>query len=151
MAVSTKLPGWLEELTDEYNKRISHWAKAETLLIQSPKVSRDGAEIKTKAEAELILRKIEPGDFLVLCDEKGKTFSTLAFSSQLEKILNRSAKRVVFLIGGAYGVENSIRDRADLVLSLSALTFNHQLALAILSEQVYRAFTVLKGVRYHNE
>jgi len=150
-SVSGKLPEWLDALSEEYSHRLSQWIKAEAVLLKSPKLSRDEAEAKIRSESEVILNFLEDQDFLVLCDEKGKSYSSLAFSRELEKILNRGAKRIVFLIGGAYGVADEVKARAQMKLSLSSFTLNHHLAMAVLSEQVYRAMTILKGVRYHNE
>jgi 23S rRNA (pseudouridine1915-N3)-methyltransferase len=102
-------------------------------------------------EAEKILKFLKNDDFLVALDENGKEFSTLEFSSWLEKALALSKKRVVFVIGGAWGLSDEVLQKADLRLSLSRLTFSHQVVRLLFLEQLYRVFTVIKGEPYHHE
>ena len=101
-------------------------------------------------EARLVLQALQPGDTLVLLDEQGQPFSSVAFAGFLQKQLNSSAKTICFLIGGAYGFDDKLYARAQHRISLSALTFPHQLARLIFTEQLYRAFTILRNEKYHH-
>jgi 23S rRNA (pseudouridine1915-N3)-methyltransferase len=149
--VSGKNPAWLEDFAGEYTKRLGRWCTLEPKIIKSPKIERDDSSFKIAQEEKLILQSLEPQDFLVLCDQKGQSFSSLDFSKKLEMIMGQGRKRIVFLIGGAYGVGPQVRKRADLIWSFSPMTLNHQLAFAVLVEQIYRGFSIMKGVPYHNE
>lgn len=103
-----------------------------------------------KQEASGILQNLHPGDFLVLLDETGKQLSAPEFAKFLQQRANESTKRVVFLIGGAFGVDESVKQRADFTWSLSRLVFPHMLVRLILAEQVYRACTILRNEKYHH-
>ena len=105
---------------------------------------------KKSFESQALNQNLLPDDFVIVCDEKGKALSTVNFAGQLEKVLDSGKKRVVFVIGGAYGLESNVLERANLKLSLSPFTVTHHLALAICFEQTYRAMTILRGVPYHN-
>jgi ribosomal RNA large subunit methyltransferase H len=107
-------------------------------------------EIQKTEEGREILKTVDKDDYVVLLDDKGKVFSSLDFASWLEKrqIHNRS---IVFVVGGAYGFSQEMYQRADFKLSLSAMTFSHQIIRAIFAEQLYRAFSIIKGLPYHHE
>ena len=92
-----------------------------------------------------------PLDFVVVLDEKGKQFSSLEMSREIQKILNRSYSRMIFVIGSAYGIDDELKKRADIILSFSRFTFTHQMIRLMLVEQVYRAMTILKNESYHHE
>ncbi|MCG9880962.1 MAG: 23S rRNA (pseudouridine(1915)-N(3))-methyltransferase RlmH [Bacteroidia bacterium] len=132
----------------EYAKRLQHYVKfCDELLVVNSK-SKEEAAIK-KTEAEAILKKISATDFVVLLDDKGKSFSSEAFASYIEKLQHQTTS-LVFVIGGAYGFDDSVYARANAKLSLSAFTFSHQLVPLIFGEQLYRAFTIIKGEKYHH-
>jgi 23S rRNA (pseudouridine1915-N3)-methyltransferase len=103
-----------------------------------------------RKEADCILEWLEKDDYLVLLDEKGKSLSSEKLASFLQSRANESTKRVVFLIGGAFGVDDRLKKRAQLMWSLSALVFPHQLVRLILAEQLYRAATILRNEKYHH-
>lgn len=103
------------------------------------------------AEADKILAKLKNDDFLVLLDEKGKTFNSVEFADFIEKKATHSTKKMVFLIGGAYGFDERLYERANDKLSLSRMTFSHQLIRLIFMEQLYRAYTIIHHFPYHNE
>ena len=117
------------------------------------------AEVKGQAnpkivknmEAEKILVKLKPDDFLILLDEKGKSFSSVEFADFIQKKENQSVKKLIFLIGGAYGFDEKVYARANDKLSLSSMTFSHQLIRLIFMEQLYRAYTIMNNFPYHNE
>jgi 23S rRNA (pseudouridine1915-N3)-methyltransferase len=133
-----------------YFNRLKHYNKVETLTIPDVKPLNDPNQLKN-AESDRVLSKLSHQDFLVLCDERGKQYQSVSFASKLESWLMQSQyKRIVFLIAGAYGASDSLKDRSDALLSLSEFTFSHQMARLILMEQLYRAFTILRNEKYHN-
>ena len=151
VTATSKFPSWLEEINIDYTRKISFWFKTEIKNLNTKSVGRDSKEHKIKIESEKFLKFIEKTDYVVLCDEKGKVLKSIQFAQSLERIFQTGKKRLVFIIGGAYGVTPELKERADLVLSLSSLTFNHHVAFAVLLEQVYRGLTIIKGIKYHNE
>lgn len=104
-----------------------------------------------KMEAERILAKLKPDDFLILLDEKGKSLTSVEFADFIQKKENQSIKKLIFLIGGAYGFDERVYERANDKLSLSNMTFSHQLIRLIFMEQLYRSFTIMNNFPYHNE
>ena len=107
-------------------------------------------EQQKKAESFLLLQQLQPGDQVVLLDEKGKSYTSVELSEILEKQMASGVKRLVFVVGGPYGFAQEVYDRADTMLSLSPMTFSHQMVRLIFVEQLYRAFTILKGEPYHH-
>lgn len=134
----------------EFTSRTNRYFQAEWKIFPVPKHST--SEQLKKAEAELILNALEPEDYFVLLDEKGKPLNSVALADFIQKRANESGKanRLVFLIGGAYGVDQSIFQKAQMIWSLSSLTFPHQLVRLILAEQLYRACTILRNEKYHH-
>jgi 23S rRNA (pseudouridine1915-N3)-methyltransferase len=109
------------------------------------------SELLKQKEGEIILNKIEKEDFLILLDENGKEFSSVGFSEFIEKQQIGGRKRLVFQIGGAFGFSDAVYERADAKISLSRMTFSHQMIRLFFVEQLYRAFSILKNEKYHNE
>ena len=108
-------------------------------------------EIVKQKEGELILSKIKVDDWIILLDERGKTFSSLEFADQMQNLMNQGMKQIVFVIGGAYGFSEDVYNRANQKLSLSKMTFSHQMIRLIFVEQIYRAMTILNNEPYHHE
>jgi 23S rRNA (pseudouridine1915-N3)-methyltransferase len=108
------------------------------------------AYIKDK-EDELIRKSVASGDFLILLDEKGKTYNSVEFSDFIKKKINTGVKQIVFVIGGAFGFSDKLKAGANASVSLSKMTFSHQPVRLLFLEQLYRAFTIIKGEPYHNE
>lgn len=133
---------------DEYAKRLQHYVKFLDVLLVVNSKSKDSEQIK-KAEADALLKKIQATDFVILLDERGKSLSSEKFASYLEQ-LQQQTSHLVFIIGGAYGFDERIYERANAQLSISAFTFSHQLVPLIFGEQLYRAFTIIKGEPYHH-
>jgi len=102
-------------------------------------------------EGEKMLANLRQDDFVVLLDERGKSYNTIDFASFLQRVMTTSKKRLVFLIGGAWGFSSDVKDRADQQLSLSELTFSHQLVRLLFAEQLYRALSVIAGDPYHHK
>lgn len=142
----------LQQLIDDYMKRLSFYIKFELELIPDIKNARNLSEAQQKEkEGELILSKLSPTDQLVLLDENGKNFSSVGFSEELQKKMNSGIKTLVFVIGGPYGFSDAVYAKAQGKVSLSAMTFSHQMVRLFFIEQVYRAFTILKGEPYHHQ
>jgi len=133
----------------EYLQRIKGSFQVELveLGMESPE-SMKPAEVQAR-EAEEVLKKTKGYDYLVVLDERGKEMSSKALSEFVQTRMNSGIKSVCFLIGGAYGFAEKVRQEADLILSLSALTFPHQLTRMLLVEQLYRSHTLIKGISYH--
>ena len=146
----TDIP-WVAEGLRMYASRLSHYVpfgiKELPELKGAGSLSRD--QIKSR-EAALLLKAIGQRDCVVLLDERGSEYSSLEFASQLQKLM-LGGRDLVFVVGGAYGFSQEVYDRSDRLLSLSRMTCSHQLVRTIFAEQLYRAFTILKGDPYHNE
>jgi 23S rRNA (pseudouridine1915-N3)-methyltransferase len=143
---------FISDGVNEYSGRIRKYAGFEIITIPDIRNTRNMpvAEQKFK-EGEKLIRLMNSDDYVVLLDEKGKEFSTIEFARQLEKIFMLAKKRVVFVIGGPYGFSPEVYNMADFRLSLSRMTFSHQLVRLLFTEQLYRVFTVIKGEPYHHE
>lgn len=142
----------LIQLIDEYLRRLKHYTNFELLTIPELKNSKNISEKEQKdKEGELILKQLEIGDEVILLDEKGKEYTSVGFSEFIAKKLMTSNKRMVFVVGGPYGFSENVYARANGLISLSAMTFSHQMIRLIFVEQLYRAFTILKGEPYHHE
>ena len=136
---------------DDYVSRICHYLPFAITVIPELKNTKNMKEEQQKVrEGELILQKIQPSDTVVLLDEHGKEFRSIEFADWLQKKQN-TARRLVFVIGGPYGFSESIYKRADEQLSLSKMTFSHQMVRLLFVEQIYRACTIIKGEPYHHE
>ena len=136
----------------EYQKRLKHYCKFSELIIpdvkNSGKLSKKQLKVK---EGNLILECIKNGDYVILLDDKGLTLSSIDFSKFLNKKMVSSTNELVFVVGGAFGFSESVYQRANIKLSLSKMTFSHQMVRLIFKEQLYRAFSILKGEKYHHE
>jgi 23S rRNA (pseudouridine1915-N3)-methyltransferase len=148
--LTTSSTDWSEGGVQFYLKKIAPFVKIETQEIRVKKLARDESATKKKQEAEDILKFLKPDDFLVLFDEKGKVLSSEDFAKHIQRIQNSGKQRVVFLIGGAYGVTDDIKNRSQLSVSLSSFVLNHWVAQIVALEQIYRAFTINKNLPYHN-
>jgi len=143
---------YLIEGIEIYHKRLKNYVAFEITTINVPKAVRMRPEAEQKREeAKLILKSVKENDFLVLLDEGGKMLNSVDFSRFLDKKGLESVKNMIFLIGGPYGFDESIYQRANYKLSLSAMTFSHQMVRLFFIEQLYRAFTISKGEKYHHQ
>lgn len=142
---------YLKEGMDIYLKRLKHYLSFKMEIIPDLKNSKNlkGSQFKEK-EGALVLQKIQPGDYLILLDEKGKGFTSELFAKHLDRLFMGSHKRIVFLIGGAYGFSNAVYQRANSQLRISDMTFSHQMIRLFFLEQLYRGMTILRGEPYHN-
>ena len=139
-------------LIDDYKRRLTHYLPFEMVVIPELKNAKNLTEEQQKQqEGELILRQLQQGDRVVLLDEHGKEMRSVEFSSYMENKMNTVSKRLVFIIGGPYGFSPDVYRRADEQLSLSKMTFSHQMIRLIFVEQLYRAMTIMRGEPYHHE
>lgn len=142
----------LQSLINDYTKRLSFYIKFDLDIIQDIKNVKNLSESQQKEkEGELILSKISPTDNLILLDENGKSFSSMDFSNELQKKMNAGIKTLVFVIGGPYGFSDAVYAKANGKISLSQMTFSHQMVRLFFIEQVYRGFTILKNEPYHHQ
>ncbi|HTL83023.1 MAG TPA: 23S rRNA (pseudouridine(1915)-N(3))-methyltransferase RlmH [Bacteroidia bacterium] len=143
---------WVSEGMRIYHDRLGHYCQNEIIELPSSKnKGKMDKEQMLQAEAEQVLSKIGSGDKLILLDEGGKEMSSTGLSQWMNKQQLAGNKRMVLLVGGAFGFHKKIVERADQKISLSKMTFTHQMVRVILLEQVYRAFTILKGEKYHHD
>lgn len=141
IAVGKKHDREIAESIEDYSKRINHYAPLDWRLIPASNIDD---------ECSSILKSLDERDFPVLLDERGKEYDSIQFSELIQKRLNEGVHRVVFIIGGAYGVNELVKEKAKAIVSLSRLTFPHQLVRLVLAEQIYRSFSILKGEKYHH-
>lgn len=136
----------------EYSKRVGRYIKYEYVEIPYLKNTKNLSEkIQKNKEGECILKLINKQDFVVLLDDKGKEFDSIAFSNMLQSRMNQSIKKLVFVVGGAYGFSEEVYNRSNSKLSISRMTFSHQIIRLIFLEQLYRAFTILNNEPYHHQ
>ena len=142
----------LQTLIDDYTKRLSFYVKFDLEIIPDIKNVKNLSEAQQKEkEGELIFSKITPTDQLILLDENGKTFSSVGFSDFLQKKMNTGIKTLVFVIGGPYGFSDTVYQKAQGKVSLSEMTFSHQMVRLFVIEQIYRGFTILRNEPYHHQ
>ena len=135
-----------------YQKRLKHYFSFERIDLPDLKNTKNlTIEQIKEEEAKRILKEIQPNQELILLDERGKTFSSVEFSSFLTTQFNYNQRDLVFLIGGPYGFSDGIQERCNIKISLSKMTFSHQMVRMIFLEQLYRAATIMKGEPYHHE
>ena len=142
----------LQGLIDEYAKRLSFYVRFDIEVIPDVKNVKNLSEAQQKEkEGELILAKLTATDQLILLDEQGKSFSSVAFADELQKKMNAGIKTLVFAIGGPYGFSEAVYQKASGKISLSAMTFSHQMVRLFFIEQLYRGFTILRNEPYHHQ
>ena len=141
----------LEDLINIYSERLQHYIKFELEVIPDLKKTKNLDENQQKnKEGDLILSGTQNSDFLVLLDEDGKQYDSVAFSEYIQKRMNTGLKRLIFVIGRPYGFSDAVYTRANGKVSLSKMTFSHQMVRLFATEQLYRAFTILKNEPYHH-
>ncbi|WP_396149966.1 23S rRNA (pseudouridine(1915)-N(3))-methyltransferase RlmH [Flavobacterium sp.] len=142
----------LQLLIEEYQKRLSFYIKFDLEIIPDIKNAKNLSESQQKEkEGELILSKLAPTDFLILLDENGKSFSSVEFANELQKKMNAGIKTLTYVIGGPYGFSEAVYQKAQQKISLSKMTFSHQMVRLFFIEQVYRGFTILRNEPYHHQ
>ncbi|MCI7670134.1 MAG: 23S rRNA (pseudouridine(1915)-N(3))-methyltransferase RlmH [Bacteroidales bacterium] len=144
--------GYLKQGIDEYIKRLKHYVPFEIKYIDNIKNTKNISEDQQKrTEGAKILSLLDKSDFVVLLDEHGKEYTSIQYSSYIQKRMLSGAKKVVFVIGGPYGFSQEVYDRANDKISFSKMTFNHEMIRLIFTEQLYRAYTIINHEPYHHE
>ena len=142
----------VEALVTMYTKRLNHYVRFAITTIADIRNTKKLSEAEQKRlEGEAILRLINDSDHLMLLDEHGAEFRSIEFAEMIQRRMSAGTKRLVFVIGGPYGFSDAVYQRANSKISLSKMTFSHQIVRAIFTEQLYRAFTILKNEPYHHE
>lgn len=149
--VQTSHDKWADLASEVYLEKIKHFHKIELKTLKAGKNSREKSDLKKEGDSALILKELSKDDFVILFDEKGRRLSSIEYSQQIQQGLNSGKKRMVFIIGGAYGVTTEVISRANISVNLSLMTMNHVVAQIVAFEQTYRAFTILHKLPYHNE
>lgn len=150
LTVSQSYEPWLNEVIENYSKKIGFHYPFEVQTLKGKKTERDFADFKKKADSDLILSKITNDDYVLLMDERGQSLDSVKFSQKLSQSFISGKKRLVIVIGGAFGVSDELKAKAQLTVKLSEMVLNHHIALAVVLEQVYRGIAILKNLPYHN-
>ncbi|MBL7765362.1 MAG: 23S rRNA (pseudouridine(1915)-N(3))-methyltransferase RlmH [Chitinophagaceae bacterium] len=146
---NTKL---VDAAIEEYTKRIQHYVPYKLTVIDNAKIPKQLPKAAMmEKEAELVLQKLQDRDLLVVLDEHGKAIQSMALAEKMNHMFNLSPNRIIFLIGGSFGIAPVLKEKAHYILSLSSLTFPHQLVRLLFTEQLYRALSILKNEKYHHE
>jgi 23S rRNA (pseudouridine1915-N3)-methyltransferase len=152
MIIGKTEDAWLKEGIDKYLKRLKHYTRLDLLEITELKNTKALTPEQQKAkEAELISKKLSPLDHVILLDENGTELSSAQFAAWIDKKALGSVANLVFIVGGPYGFDPAVYQRANDKISLSRMTFSHQMVRLFFAEQLYRAFTIIKGEPYHHE
>lgn len=150
MTVGKTTIDFVKEGIAEYVKRLRHYVPYSIVELTDVKRRLPEGEQKS-AEGTMILSRLQASDHVVLLDERGKEYRSVEFAGRLEKIMSSGCKRCVFVVGGPYGFSQEVYDRANEMLSLSRMTFNHEMVRLFFTEQIYRGLTILRGEPYHHE
>ena len=152
LAIGKTATGYLEKGIEEYCSRLKRYTPYKIVMLPDVKTSRKlTEELQKVAEGKKIIESLSPSDFVVLLDERGREYKSVEFAGMLQKKMASGLKRLVFVIGGPYGFSEEVYGRADAMLSLSRMTFNHEMVRLFFTEQIYRAMTILRGEPYHHE
>lgn len=142
---------YLHEGIKIYIDRLGHYIKFETMEIQLPaKLKSLNTERVKDAEGKLLLKHFASADMIILLDEKGKTFTSEEFATYLQRFMNAGVRNLMFVVGGAFGFSKEVYEAVQARLSLSSMTFSHQMVRLFFTEQLYRAFTIIRNEPYHN-
>ncbi|MEY3643597.1 MAG: hypothetical protein RLZZ207_291 [Bacteroidota bacterium] len=142
----------IQDLIEDYSNRLGHYIRFELEVIPDLKQSKSLSEsLQKEKEGELILKKLGSSDELILLDERGKSYSSLEYADFLQKKMNSGLKQLVLVIGGPYGFSAAVYARSNGTISLSKMTFSHQMIRPFVVEQLYRAMTILRNEPYHHE
>lgn len=151
LTVQSSKNEWLDIASEEYLEKINHFHKFEILRLKSAKKGRDDSTLKKQEESELLLKNLKADDHVILFDERGQALSSRQFADMIQRLQVSGTKRINFVIGGAFGVDESLKKRAQKTLKVSDFVLNHHVAMVLCLEQIYRAFAILHNKPYHNE
>ena len=151
LTCATASEPWAEEAEALYTKKISPFLPFEVRRLKIKKAAREDRDQKIKSDSDALLDEIKSDDYVIVFDERGESFDSRKFAQKMEAVLNSGKKRTLFVVGGAYGIDDRIRNRAQLKVSLSKMVLNHLVAQTVVLEQIYRSFAILKNLPYHND
>lgn len=151
LTLKSAKPSWVKEGLEDYLRKIDPLQKIEMLEVAgSTGASRENSEVKKKDDSKALLGALKDDDYVVLFDERGQSLDSEGFAKKINQFQMSGKKRIVFIIGGAYGVNDDVKARAQTTVSFSKLVMNHWVAQIVALEQIYRGFAILKGLPYHN-
>ena len=150
IAVSKTDIGYIKAGLDDYTSRLKHYADFDIVTVQAKTPASAPPDIIKRLEGEQLLKQLQKADRIVLLDERGREFSSVGFADYLQRQANAAVRHLCFVIGGAYGFSDEVYKAAHDKVSLSPMTFNHQMVRLFFAEQLYRAFTILNHEKYHN-
>lgn len=152
MAIGRTQSDYLTTGIDNYIKRINRYMPFELRILPDVKATKSLSEVQQKdAEGKMLLSALQPGDVTILLDERGRQCTSREFAGLIDRYALQSTKRLVFIIGGPYGFSKEVYNKADALLSLSKMTFSHEMVRLFFTEQIYRAMTILRGEPYHHD
>ena len=152
LVVGKTASSFMSKGIEEYKSRVNRYVGFEIISISDLKSTRGLTEMQQKEkEGEMLLASLTPSDTVILLDEKGREYTSREFADFQASMMNRGVKRLVYVIGGPYGFSQKVYDRADGKISLSRMTFSHEMASLFFCEQLYRAMTILRGEPYHHD
>ena len=152
LVVGKTASSFMSKGIEEYKSRVNRYVGFEIISISDLKSTRGLTEMQQKEkEGEMLLASLTPSDTVILLDEKGREYTSREFADFQASLMNRGVKRLVYVIGGPYGFSQKVYDRADGKISLSRMTFSHEMARLFFCEQLYRAMTILRGEPYHHD
>lgn len=152
IAVGKTATPYIAAAVEEFVKRVNRYVPMEVQIVPDIRAAKGLTEdVQKQREGQGILAALQPGDFVTLLDERGRELTSREFSDSIERRMVQGLKRLVFVIGGPYGFAQAVYDRADSKLSLSRMTFTHEMVRLFFAEQVYRAMTIMRGEPYHHD
>lgn len=151
LTIQSSKNAWLDIASSEFSEKINHFHKFELVQLKSAKKSREDSLNKKKEESEMLLKNVKEDDYVILFDEKGTALDSKQFSEMIRKLQLSGTKRINFVIGGAFGVDEQVKKRAQKTVKVSDFVLNHHVAMTVALEQIYRAFAIIHNKPYHNE
>ncbi len=151
LTIQSSKNSWLDIASLEFSEKINHFHKFELVQLKSAKKGREDSLSKKKEESEMLLKNLKEDDYVILFDEKGTALDSKQFSETIRKLQLSGTKRISFVIGGAFGVDDQIKKRAQKTVKVSDFVLNHHVAMTVALEQIYRAFAIIHNKPYHNE
>lgn len=152
LTIESHREAWFQSYKSLYEEKLNHFIRFEFQSLKSNRLSRAKAEEKKRAESDLLIQALKPDDWVVLLDEEGQVLGSVELARRIEGVLNQSSfRRIVFVVGGAFGASEVLKKRAKWCLQMGPWTLNHLVAQAVLLEQLYRSLTIIRGLPYHND
>ncbi len=151
LTIQSSKNSWLDIASSEFSVKINHFHKFELVQLKSAKKGREDSLNKKKEESDMLLKNLKEDDYVILFDEKGIALDSKQFSEMIRKLQLSGTKRINFVIGGAFGVDDQIKKRAQKTVKVSDFVLNHHVAMTVALEQIYRALAIIHNKPYHNE